>query len=340
MKLRGLFKRKKATTIVLGVHGLGNKPSHGLLKSWWKMALIEGLKKIDGAPTNFDFRMVYWADIMYKYPLNPRVKNPDHDLHIEEPYIPEPIPSPAIRHTFWHLLKLSLERFKQIIFLSKSGLSNYRGPFNFVVKREFKDLAEYYQLDQTDEERIEQEPVKKKIRDRLRRFLYKHRKKKIIIIAHSMGSIVSFDVLSKLHKVYDIDVFVSMGSPLGLPLLRESIAEEHGFPFEEDEDLLPAPENINKWYNLSDLEDPFAVYHDLHNYYGPNSKGIGPTDVLVNNDYKDWVTNNAHKSFGYLRSPEMASILADFLNQKEDTFWEKGKKYFKVLSGPDQNPNL
>ena len=205
MLIKGLFKRRRTETIVLGIHGLGNKPAHGLLKSWWKKSLIEGLKKIDGAPTQFNFRMVYWADIMYEYPLSPKVRNPNHELFIEEPYIPEPI-VPIKKRSFLVRLKLGVERLKEIIFLSKKGLAHFRGPFDFVVRRTFRELAEYYQLGLTDEEKLNYEPVKKKIRDRLRRFLYKHRNKKILIVAHSMGSIIAYDVLLKLQNIYEIDL--------------------------------------------------------------------------------------------------------------------------------------
>lgn len=326
--LKGLFKKRKAETIVLGIHGLGNKPAHGLLKSWWKKSLIEGLRKIEGAPTQFNFRMVYWADIMYEYPLSPKVRDPKHELHIEEPYLPEPISS-IKKRSFFNRLKTGVERLKETIFLSKHGLAHFRGPFDYVVKRTFRELAEYYQLGQTDEDKLNQEPVKRKIRERLRRFLYKHRKKKILIVAHSMGSIVAYDVLLRLQNIYEIDVFISMGSPLGLPMLRESSAFEHKLDYQEGT-MLPTPNSINKWYNIADKDDPLTVFHSFSDYFSPNEKGVIPTDLLVNNDYKDWITNNAHKSFGYLRCKEMGHIMTDFLTQERESFWQRSKKFFGV----------
>lgn len=333
MSVRSLFNRKKKPrkefkTLILGIHGLGNKPPHPKLKLWWKKSILEGLRKVPGAPRKFHFEMVYWADIMYPLPLDPRIKDPDHELHIEEPYIAEPIPTPTIRYTPWHLMKLTYDRLKEILFLSKNGLANYRLPFNFVVKKSFKDLAAYYDEEQSKAEFLDQLPVKQLIRNRLRRFLYKNRNKRILIVAHSMGSIITYDVLLLLQNIYDIDTFVSMGSPMGLPLLRENIARDHQLTYEEG-DLLPTPENIGQWFNLSDKEDHFAVFDKLAEFYAPNSKQVAPTDLLINNDYKAWVTGNAHKSFGYLRTPEMGKIMADFLNKKPDTIWKKAKKLFK-----------
>ena len=46
-------------TIILGIHGLGNKPSELLLKKWWKEAIIEGLDRIDKEMLSIPFDLVY-----------------------------------------------------------------------------------------------------------------------------------------------------------------------------------------------------------------------------------------------------------------------------------------
>ena len=322
--LKNLFKKKRKP-IVIGVHGLGNKPPRGLLKVWWKHSLIEGLRKIDGAQRRFSFRMAYWADLMYEKPLDPRIKDPDHALHIEEPYIPEPIPSPKIRHTPWHYLKLGFDRIKETMFLSRNGLANYEVLFDMVVKTSFKDLAAYYENGKTDEQKLEIKPVRSKIRQRLLALIRKYRDHEIMIVAHSMGSLITYDVMTSLPAHYKVKVFISMGSPIGLPVLREKITRDHGWPNGEDA-VLPTPECVEEWYNFSDEGDHFAVFHDLAKYYEPNKDGIKPIDYLVDNDYKDWVTNNAHKSFGYLREPTLAKVVAEFLGIKKRRFWQRKRK--------------
>ncbi|UXP30750.1 hypothetical protein N6H18_10340 [Reichenbachiella agarivorans] len=331
MSTKGFFnirKSKEPKTLVIGIHGLGNKPAHSLIKLWWKKSLLEGLKKTEGAPSNFNFAMVYWADIMYPQPLNPNVKDSDNELFIDEPYMPEPIQAPKVKNNIWHIVKHSIERVKEVIFLSKNGLANYRLPFDLVIRNSFKDLAAYYDDDKTDEQLLDHIPVKNLLRARLSKKIYTNRHKRIMIVAHSMGSLISYDVLHRLTSNYNIDTFVSMGSPLGLPILRENIAKEHGLTY-EDGDMLPTPESIDNWHNLSDKDDHFAVYHCLAEFFAPNSKGVGPIDQLVHNDYKDWITENAHKSFGYMRTPEMGKILSDFLNKKPESIWQKTKRIFK-----------
>ncbi len=81
--LKSIFSSKKEKIVIIGLHGLGNKPAKRLLRSWWKKSMIEGLNKIEGSQKRFKFSMTYWADIMYPRPLDPRENNPEHVLHIE-----------------------------------------------------------------------------------------------------------------------------------------------------------------------------------------------------------------------------------------------------------------
>ena len=53
-------------SVVIGIHGLENKPPRDEKRNWWRAALVEGLTRnrgIDGAGLSFEF--VYWADLRY-----------------------------------------------------------------------------------------------------------------------------------------------------------------------------------------------------------------------------------------------------------------------------------
>jgi len=56
--------------VIIGIHGLGNKPPKYLLQRWWKDAMIEGLNSSDIQQSLPKFELVYWADILYEKPLN------------------------------------------------------------------------------------------------------------------------------------------------------------------------------------------------------------------------------------------------------------------------------
>lgn len=57
--------------VIIGIHGLANKPADDVLKKGWSDAMREGLKKNAGiniTGKSFNFESVYWANVMYKKP--------------------------------------------------------------------------------------------------------------------------------------------------------------------------------------------------------------------------------------------------------------------------------
>jgi len=74
--------------IIIGIHGLGNKPPKDLLKKWWVQSIKEGLKNIGRPGQKFNFELVYWADTLHPVPLNPDETDEDSDLYLSERYSP------------------------------------------------------------------------------------------------------------------------------------------------------------------------------------------------------------------------------------------------------------
>ena len=64
---------------------------------------------------------------------------------------------------------------------------------------------------------------------------------------------------------------------------------------------------------MSDKRDKIALDHTLADDYMENSRGMGVRDIYVYNDYEMEGRPNPHKSFGYLRTPEMAGVINEFL---------------------------
>ena len=56
--------------VIIGIHGLGNKPPKYLLKKWWKDSIKEGFNKNGFKNELPEFELVYWADILNQKPLN------------------------------------------------------------------------------------------------------------------------------------------------------------------------------------------------------------------------------------------------------------------------------
>ena len=74
------------SNIIIGIHGLGNKPPPKTLSRWWQAAIREGLERIKKPNPPFTFELVYWAHYLYPLPLKPRIKDTEN-LHKSYGYL-------------------------------------------------------------------------------------------------------------------------------------------------------------------------------------------------------------------------------------------------------------
>ena len=300
--------------IIIGIHGLGNKPPEKILKKWWKKSIKEGLKVIDHPRLFLKFELVYWAHFHHPKPLNPKEKNEKDPLHLDDPYIPMKYFTPKKPSKLRKKILDYLEKQLHKIFLNDDGSINFASITDLIIHRYFRDLDFYYSATYPGETKTEY-PAKEVIREKLARILEKHRGKHILLIAHSMGSIIAYDVLTQTVPDITIDTFVTIGSPLGLPLVMSKILLEQNKTVKKGT-RAKRPKNVLKnWYNFSDLEDKVALDHSLADDYEESSSHVQVIDKVVYNNYEHDGKRNPHKSYGYLRTPELAEVIHDFLNQ-------------------------
>ncbi|MGB5988715.1 MAG: hypothetical protein WBG43_03120 [Marinifilaceae bacterium] len=306
--------------VIIGIHGLCNKVEKNKLEEWWKKSIEEGLNiNLDNNHSKFKFKMVYWADLLYDKPLEESIKDKKHKLYLNEPYIPQehdfiPEQSP-VRKKVLDYLQLKLDK----ILLNDDLSTNYSLLTNKIVEKKFGDLATYY----SNEEK------RNAVRERLASELRKHKKDNILLLTHSMGTIISYEVLSFLCPDIKIDTLITIGSPLGFPLIKARIATEMNIKNKVDMNL-KTPENINKdWFNLADINDNVAMGYKLSNDYLANSNNVSVIDYQVHNDYIFNGERNYHKSFGYLRTPELTNIVYKFIKTKRHPLVEKIIKLVK-----------
>ncbi|MFC1504655.1 esterase/lipase family protein [Spirochaetota bacterium] len=319
--------------IIIGIHGLANKPPRRTLKKWWEKAIYEGLRGIGERKNYFKFELVYWTHLTHPKPLNVKITDRKHPLYLQEPYVPS-----TGKKKSWKLKWLkrkildSIEKRIDKLFFDEKSIINFDAFANSIMRKIFADLYLYYNKEITWG-RYAHMSVKEKIREELARMLKKYRRHKILLIAHSMGSIVAYDVLTQVTQRIPVDTFVTIGSPLGLPVIMKKIFIEQGTTYKKEKKA-PSPENITKhWYNFSDLDDKVAVNYNLADDYRENTKGIGPDDYIVQNDYKYEKKKNDHKIYGYLRTPEMAIVISGFLCKKRPVIIDKIIGLFRLLMG-------
>ena len=304
--------------IILGIHGLGNKPPKRLLERWWKDALKEGLRGI-GRPRRFmRFRLVYWAHCLHPQPLDPSIKDKTNPLYIKNPYIrartvhkkkPKPLSKRVLDYIRRQLRKIMINEDLSI---------NYTAVTDLIIRRYFRDLDIYYSKQCQDRNQC-MRPAKEVIREELARILRKYRRRDILLIGHSMGSIIAYDVLTQSVPGVHIHTLVTIGSPLGLPpVLIKILAEQGKKP--KKHITSPTPENITTaWYNFADLRDRVATDYTLSDDYTVNARHVRPVDAIVFNNYEYKGDPNPHNIYGYLRTPELAHVIDGFLNAGRPT---------------------
>ena len=261
--------------------------------------MIEGLRRNCGKTTDdLSFDFVYWADLRYP-------EGPITDTDNPEPYYAargtEPFPS--YQAAKWTEIINAATRIggAEVSFLDlHTGVTRVG---DFVLERELKDLAAYY----------EDEGFRTEVRARLRRKLEAYKGSRIMLIGHSMGSIIAYDVVRQLGRddpQFRVDHFITIGSPLGMPHVKYKIQREN--------DLVRTPSIVGRWTNFADRRDVVAINAKLGDDYEPNDQGVKVADVPVINAYRSPLDRdpadkpNYHKSYGYLRTPEMSTVVRAF----------------------------
>ncbi len=300
--------------VIIAIHGLRNKPPQSVLKKWGKMSIEEGFKNLALKATLPTFEMVYWADILYDKPLSPEIKDPTNPYFLDEVYTPDPEKSFTGNHVFQRKFHYLLKKIIYKIFLNRNYKLRYPFLSKSFIHNNFRDLEIYFT--ENCEDTLNKDCLsRKKINQRLIDVLEKHKSDEIFLIAHSMGSIIAFDVLSFILSDIKIHTFVTIGSPLGAPFVVSRIAK-YSKQINKSDIPLKTPETVYKnWFNFSDIRDSIAMDYNLADDFAPNSHGVKVVDQLVTNTYKMDKTINPHKSFGYLRTPEFIKLLNDFIKE-------------------------
>jgi hypothetical protein len=304
--------------IIIGIHGLKNKPPRKILENWWKKSILEGFQNHGLPELDFQFELVYWADLNYEKPLDPQVTDKKDSLYLEHPCIPATeIKNSHEDHNFRRKVLDKIETGLDKLFLHEKGIGGLETIVDLAIRSKFIDLDIYYHK----KCRVNKQLIAKNaFRNRLTEVLRKHKRKKIMLVTHSMGSIIAYDALTQEIPSIKIDTLITSGSPLGLPIiLKKMLIEQHQKIKKNSKPF--TPQNIRKaWYNFSDLNDKVALNYNLADDYSANTRGVIPQDILVENNYKYNGQKNPHKVYGYLRSSQMAEVIYNFLRRKENFF--------------------
>lgn len=115
-----------------------------------------------------------------------------------------------------------------------------------------------------------------------------------VVVSHSLGTIVSYVLLRQMPDAPKMPLFVTLGSPLGIRIVRDRISPPY-----------ITPPIASKWVNGSDREDFVALHPEL------TQATFGKAVVVneaVKNGYED-----AHSIEKYLAQPVIALAIGQAL---------------------------
>ncbi len=279
--------------LIVGIHGLNNKPEPRVLRDWWTAAIAEGISRNGaGQRADFDVALAYWADVMYPAPVAP-AEDP-------EPYLAAggsgPLPRAGI--SIGSIARARVQEGVGKVLEKILGAPVAEDAVRDAVETRAPDLHRY------KHHRATRDAVRERLREPLRAA---HASRgPIMLIAHSMGSIIAYDVLRAAGRELPglrVAHFVTLGSPLGLTEVKEIVAAP-----------LRVPECVARWSNFADPRDHVARWDTcLSEDYRANAGGVTIADHLVINGYVGRSGKpNPHKIYGYLRTPEVSELILGF----------------------------
>jgi len=263
---------------IVYVHGIGAQPPPEELSQAWDRALFG---QWQGSAT----RMAYWADVLHA-PADADARTLARR------------PGPARDAGEAGLLPPQAQQYVARL-EARYGLSetaNARGgpkkkilpaPLRepvarWLMKRFIRDTAAYFFDAQ------KREAIRERLRAQLDSDLGPY-----VIVAHSQGTIVAYDVLREARYAgLEIPLFVTLGSPLGLDEVQDHV----GSP-------LRRPRGVAAWANFADRFDPVALDGALANDTQPKGE---VDDVGVSNPGL-----NRHEAVAYLAQPAVRARLGD-----------------------------
>jgi hypothetical protein len=139
----------------------------------------------------------------------------------------------------------------------------------------------------------------------------------VLLIAHSMGSVIAYDSLWQLSREegHDarVDLLLTTGSPLG-----QNIVQRHLLGVDKPGEAR-YPSNIDKWINIAAIGELTAVDRTLKNDFARMNKfGLVPAidDREVFNYYHMHGSLNVHVEYGYLINEVTARIISEWWRAK------------------------
>jgi len=122
-----------------------------------------------------------------------------------------------------------------------------------------------------------------------------------VVIAHSMGTVITYDVLKRVAESDDVDAVITIGSPLGLSEIQDQMKPDYtarnGYP-----------SKVTSWANYADRLDPVCgADPKIANDYRRNDEEVIDDEIVKNSG---WFRHPAGK---YLRQSSLQGAVRSAL---------------------------
>lgn len=128
-----------------------------------------------------------------------------------------------------------------------------------------------------------------------------------VVVAHSLGTVVTYNVLRGAAQGVEVPLLITLGCPLGLSTIRSKLAR----PREK-------PGKVDVWVNAYDDGDVVAL-RALDDDTWPRAQPITNIDNLRNG------TDNKHGISGYLNQVQVANVLYSALTSRSSPARSAGR---------------
>jgi hypothetical protein len=167
------------------------------------------------------------------------------------------------------------------------------GATQLVIERFLTDVGYYL-----DVERI-RDLVVGIVADDVRRSAQQHGS--VVLVTHSLGTIVGYDVFDALSGDVDVRMLVTCGSPLGFPVVRKALRPGGANPGAPVAGSGPVP-----WLNAYDVQDFVALIHPLRDSFGGAPR-----------DERTFNASDPHSIQDYLGDPDVARPIGRALRGRD-----------------------
>ena len=305
---------------IIFVHGRNFKPEKEILTENWKAALYKGIARDYGEERlaeikNIKTSMAYYGDVSNaflrrrrkdydeskdvadrKQALEKLSNRPKEDFYNKETY--EDLPG-----------KTRMKEFFADMFSTPLHLV---GVAENIIAKVAPDMEDYWDPDEEFGS-----DARWPLTEILRKALEED--EEVLLISHSLGSLISFDVLWKFcyYREYrgslegkKVNTLVTLGSPLGNPTVKKNLKGASA------EYKRRYPDNIKRWINFAAEDDYICHDQTVADDYKKMIQW-GQVDSIVDHRIYNLAErggkSNPHHGTGYLIHPDVARIVNDWV---------------------------